>query len=68
MRIGPQSYPGCAGSRFQFLKDHIPRRILPIPPAPALLDAFLIGIYTGIFPVTRDSVGLPNYMFHTEQL
>jgi hypothetical protein len=42
--IGPQPYPGSACSRFQFLKHHIPIRILPIPPAPAVFDQCVIDI------------------------
>src|SRR5215471_13822327 len=39
MRIGPQPYPDRSRSRFQFFENYIPWRILPIPPAPAVVDS-----------------------------
>jgi hypothetical protein len=44
VRIGPQPYSGRSCSRFQFFKDRIPQRILPVPPAPALLDQRVIDV------------------------
>ena len=43
--IGPQAYPGLSRCLLQLFKNSIFRRILAIPPAPALLDEFLIEIH-----------------------
>lgn len=44
MWISPQPDPGCSCFPFEFLKHHIPRRILPIPPAPAVFDQHVIDV------------------------
>jgi len=44
LRISPQPYPASSCSRFQFFENHIPRRILPIPPTPAFFDERVIDV------------------------
>jgi len=45
LRINPQAYPLRSRFLLQLFQYRIPWRILPIPPAPALLDEFLIEIH-----------------------
>src|SRR5262245_53077507 len=36
--VSPQSQTSSSCPSFQLFKDYIPRRILPVPPAPAVFD------------------------------
>jgi len=44
MRISPQPLPPLSCFLLQPLKHRIARRILPIPPAPAVYDERVIGV------------------------
>ena len=52
MGISPQAFPGFSCVLLQPFKHRISRRILPIPPAPALLDEFLIEVH----PIGQDHI------------
>ncbi len=46
MWISPQPFPLLSCGLLQLFEHSISRRILSIPPAPALLDEFLIEIHS----------------------
>ena len=69
-RINPQTFFRGSCFALQFLKFGIERRILPVPPAPALLDEFLIDVgailqeYIGkCAPILVVAVGLDRKVF-----
>jgi len=45
LRIGPQAFLRFSCVLLQPFDNSVPWRILPIPPAPALLDVFLIDVH-----------------------
>ena len=46
LRIIPQAFLRLSCFLLQPFQDRIPRRMLPIPPTPALLDEFLIEVHS----------------------
>jgi hypothetical protein len=53
IRIGSQSFPPHSCFLLQPFEHRISRRILPLPPAPALSDEFLIEIH----PIGQEYIG-----------
>jgi hypothetical protein len=45
LRISPQPFLPLSCFRLKTFQHRISRRILPIPPAPAMLDEFLIQVH-----------------------
>jgi len=44
LRIGPQAFPSLSCFLLQLFQHRISWRILPIPPAPALFDEFVVDV------------------------